>query len=144
MENNQNFAATMFNAVFPIVNASQVYMSGVYMPKDVTARAFYEAFQECQNKLEKGEGSSIEPEWYIEQLKKWAKQTEEIIFMSLLTYHPEKFYPQQINALPEASEFWEGMYQKEQWEQYDESQHPFFDSWLQEMQNVTQEMWQEF
>jgi hypothetical protein len=66
------------------------------------------------------------------------------LYRSLLTYHPEKFYPQQIDALPEASEFWEGIYQKEQWEQYDEAQHPFFDSWLQEMQDITQEMWQEF
>jgi hypothetical protein len=144
MENNQNYVATMFDAIFPILNVSQVYVSGVYMPKEHTAKVFYEAFKECQNRLEKGDNSPIKAEYYMEQLKKWAKQTEEIIFMSLLTYHPEKFYPQQIDALPEASEFWGGMYQKEQWEQYDESQHPFFDSWVQEMQDITKEMWQEF
>jgi hypothetical protein len=144
MENNQNYVAAMFNAIFPVLNTAQVYVSGIYMPKENTAKVFYEAFRECQSRLEKGSTINIGPEYFMEQLKNWAKQTEEIIFMSLLTYHPEKFYPQQIDALPEASEFWEGMYQKEQWEQYDESQHPFFDSWLQEMQNVTQEMWQEF
>jgi len=134
----------MFNAMFPILNVSQVYVSGIYMPKEHTAKVFYEAFRECQSRLEEGSKYDFEPEWYIEQLKKWAKQTEETIFMSLLTYHPEKFYPQQIDALPEDLEFWEGLYKAEQWEQYDEAQHPFFDSWLQEMQDITQEMWQEF
>jgi hypothetical protein len=62
--------------------------------------------------------------------------------MSLLTYHPEKFYPQQIDKMPEDLEFWEGLYKAEQWDLITE--HPFFDSWVQEMQDVTQEMWQEF
>jgi hypothetical protein len=144
MENNLKSMGTMFNAMFPILNVSQVYVSGIYMPKEHTAKVFYEAFRECQSRLEEGSKYDFEPEWYIEQLKKWAKQTEETIFMSLLTYHPEKFYPQQIDALPEDLEFWEGLYKAEQWEQYDEAQHPFFDSWLQEMQDITQEMWQEF
>jgi hypothetical protein len=142
MENNQNFAATMFDAIFPIINVSQVYVSGIYMPKEHTAKVFYEAFRECQSRLEKGDNSPIKAEYYMEQLKKWAKQTEEIIFMSLLTYHPEKFYPQQIDKMPEDLEFWEGLYKSEQWDLITE--HPFFDSWVQEMQEVTQEMWQEF
>ena len=144
MENNLKSMGTMFNAMFPILNVSQVYVSGIYMPKETTAKAFFEAFQECQSRLEEGSKYDFEPEFYIKQLKDWAKKTEESIFMSLLPYNSEGFYPQQIKALPEDLEFWEGMYHKEQWEQYDESQHPFFDSWLQEMQNVTQEMWQEF
>jgi hypothetical protein len=111
--NNQNFAATMFNAVFPILNTAQVYL-GYGCSREATKVAFCEAFQECQNILEKGEGSYLEPEWYIEQFKKWAKQTEEIIFMSLLTYHPEKFYPQQIDKMPEDLKFWEGLYEKEE------------------------------
>ena len=141
--NNQNFVATMFNAMFPILNTAQVYV-GFGAGEEMTKVAFYEAFQKCQSELENGTESSINPEYFIQQFKEWAKKSEEIIFMSLMSKHTDKFYPQQIDALPEASEFWEGMYQKEQWEQYDESQHPFFDSWLQEMQDITQEMWQEF
>jgi hypothetical protein len=140
--NNQNFVATMFNAMFPILNTAQVYV-GFGVGEEMTKVAFYKAFQKCQSELENGTESSINPEYFIQQFKEWAKKSEEIIFMSLMSKHTDKFYPQQINALPEASEFWEGMYQKEQWEQYDESQHPFFDSWLQEAQDITQEMWQE-
>ena len=141
--NNQNFVATMFNAMFPILNTAQVYV-GFGVGEEMTKVAFYEAFQKCQSELENGTESSINPEYFIQQFKEWAKKSEEIIFMSLMSKHTDKFYPQQIDALPEASEFWEGLYQKEQWEQYDEAQHPFFDSWLQEMQDITQEMWQEF
>lgn len=140
--NNQNFVATMFNAMFPILNTAQVYV-GFGVGEEMTKVAFYEAFQKCQSELENGTESSINPEYFIQQFKEWAKKSEEIIFMSLMSKHTDKFYPQQINALPEASEFWEGLYQKEQWEQYDEAQHPFFDSWLQEAQDITQEMWQE-
>ena len=142
MENNQNYVATMFDAIFPILNVSQVYVSGIYMPKEHTAKVFYEAFRECQSRIERGSNINIKPEYFMEQLKNWAKQTEEIIFMSLLTYHPEKFYPQQIDKMPEDLEFWEGLYKAEQWDLITE--HPFFDSWVQEMQDVTQEMWQEF
>jgi hypothetical protein len=140
--NNQNFVATMFNAMFPILNTAQVYV-GFGVGEEMTKVAFYEAFQKCQSELENGTESSINPEYFIQQFKEWAKKSEEIIFMSLMSKHTDKFYPQQIDALPEASEFWEGLYQKEQWEQYDEAQHPFFDSWLQEAQDITQEMWQE-
>jgi hypothetical protein len=42
--------------------------------------------------------------------------------------------------MPGDEDFWWGMYQKEQWDSYE---HPFFDSWLQEAQEITQEMWQE-
>ena len=143
MENNQNYVATMFNAMFPILNTAQVYV-GFGVGEEMTKVAFYEAFQKCQSELENGTESSINPEYFIQQFKEWAKKSEEILFMSLMSKHTDKFYPQQIDALPEDLEFWEGMYQKEQWEQYDESQHPFFDSWLQEMQDITQEMWQEF
>jgi hypothetical protein len=141
--NNQNFVATMFNAMFPILNTAQVYV-GFGVGEEMTKVAFYEAFQKCQSELENGTESSINPEYFIQQFKEWAKKSEEIIFMSLMSKHTDKFYPQQIDALPEDLEFWGGMYQKEQWEQYDEAQHPFFDSWLQEMQDITQEMWQEF
>ena len=141
--NNQNFVATMFNAMFPILNTAQVYV-GFGVGEEMTKVAFYEAFQKCQSELENGTESSINPEYFIQQFKEWAKKSEEIIFMSLMSKHTDKFYPQQIDALPEDLEFWEGLYQKEQWEQYDEAQHPFFDSWLQEMQDITQEMWQEF
>ena len=139
--NNLKSMATMFDAMFPILNVSQVYVSGVYMPKETTAKAFYEAFQECQSRLEKGSKYDFEPEYYIEQLKNWAKKTEESIFMSLLPYNPEGFYPQQIENMPEDLCFWEGLYQAEQWDLITE--HPFFDSWLQEAQEITQEMWQE-
>jgi hypothetical protein len=139
--NNQNFVATMFEAIFPLLNTAQVYVSGIYMPKDTTAKAFYEAFKECQSKLETGPKYDLDPEYYIEQFKKWAKQGEEIIFMSLLTYHPEKFYPQQIEDMPVDDCFWWGMYQKEQWDLYE---HPFFDSWLQEAQDIAKGLWQEY
>ncbi|NBU99358.1 MAG: hypothetical protein EBS19_14320 [Spirochaetia bacterium] len=143
MENNQNYVATIFNAMFPILNTAQVYV-GFGVGQEDTKLAFYEAFRKCQKELQDGTEISIGPEFFIQEFKNWAKKSEEIIFMSLLSYHPEKFFPQQIDALPEESEFWEGMYQKEQWEQFDESQHPLFDIWVQEMQDVTQEMWQEF
>ena len=110
------------------------------MPKDSTAKAFYEAFKECQSRLEKGSKYDFEPEYYIQQLKDWAKKTEESIFMSLLPYNSEGFYPQQIEDMPGDEDFWWGMYQKEQWDLYE---HPFFDSWLQEAQEITYEMWQE-
>ena len=141
--NNQNFVATMFNAMFPILNTAQVYV-GFGVGEEMTKVAFYEAFQKCQSELENGTESSINPEYFIQQFKEWAKKSEEILFMSLMSKHTDKFYPQQIDALPEDLEFWEGLYKAEQWEQYDEAQHPFFDSWLQEMQDITQEMWQEF
>ena len=138
--NNLKSMATMFDAMFPILNTAQVYVSGVYMPKESTAKAFYEAFQECQSRLEKGSKYDFEPEYYIQQLKDWAKKTEESIFMSLLPYNSEGFYPQQIEDMPGDEDFWWGMYQKEQWDSYE---HPFFDSWLQENQEITYEMWQE-
>jgi hypothetical protein len=140
--NNLKSMGTMFNAMFPILNVSQVYVSGIYMPKETTAKAFLEAFQECQSRLEEGSSYDFEPEYYIKQLKDWAKKTEESIFMSLLPYNSEGFYPQQVDELPEDLEFWEGLYKAEQWDLITE--HPFFDSWLQEAQDITQEMWQEF
>ena len=137
--NNTNFVATMFEAIFPLFNTAEVYIGYGCSDKKLKMQ-FIEAFQKCQSELEKGTKSILEPEYYIQEFKKWAKEAEELIFMSMLSWHPERFYPQQIDALPEASEFWEGMYQKEQWDSYE---HPFFDSWLQEAQDIAKGLWQE-
>ena len=136
MNNNQNFVATLFNAMFPLLNTAQVYVSGIYMPKEMTAKAFLEAFRECRINLEKGPEYDLEPEYYLEQFKHWAKKGEEIIFTSLMTYHPEKFYPQQIEDMPVDEDFWWGMFQKELWETY---QH---DLWSQEREYISKEMWE--
>jgi len=137
--NNTNFVATMFHAMFPLLNAARVYVPSFGI-EDRTKIAFLKAFNESLIELEKVSTINIEPEWYIAQFKNWAKSSEESIFMSMLSYHPEQFYPQQIEDMPIDEDFWWGMYQKEQWDSYE---HPFFDSWLQEAQEITQEMWQE-
>jgi hypothetical protein len=111
--NNQNFVATMFEAMFPLLNTAEVYIGYGCSDKKLKMQ-FIKAFQKCQSELEKGTKSILEPEYYIQEFKKWAKEAEELIFMSMLSYHPERFYPQQIDELPEDLNFWEGLYEKEE------------------------------
>jgi hypothetical protein len=124
--NNQNFAGVMYNAFFKLLNTSEVYIG--YSGQEKLQIAFLSALDESMEVLEKEISFDLGNEYYFERFKSRTKQAQERLFMSLLSYNPELFYPQQIDALPEASEFWEGMYQKEQWEEFDEAQHPF-DRW---------------
>ena len=111
--NNQNFVATMFHAMFPLLNTAQVYIGYGCVDKKLKIQ-FFEAFQKCQAELERGAKSTLEPEYFIQEFKKWAKESEDIIFMSMLSWHPDRFYPQQIDELPEDLNFWEGLYEKEE------------------------------
>lgn len=117
--NNQNFVATMFHAMFPLLNTAQVYIGYGCVDKKLKIQ-FFEAFQKCQAELERDAKSTLEPEYFIQEFKKWAKESEDIIFMSMLSWHPDRFYPQQIDELPEDLNFWEGLYEKEE-DEYQQS-----------------------
>ena len=132
---NQNFVAIMYNAMFPLLNTARVYVSSFGVDNGMK-QAFLRAFNQSLSELDNGSKINIEPEWYIAQFKNWAKSSEESIFMSMLSYHPEQFYPQQIEDMPVDEDFWWGMFQKELWETYEH------DSWSQEREYISKEMWE--
>jgi hypothetical protein len=123
--------------MFPLLNTARVYVRD---SSPSIQSAFLRAFNKCLDELDRGTQENLEPEWYIAQFKKWATSSQEGIFMSMLSYHPEEFYPQQIDDMPKDEDFWWGMYEKELWDSYEDL---FIDSWIKETEIISKLMWDE-